>query len=130
MLFGFIITSCAKPDDKSSSSNTDDDTAAEAEIFPSAVYYLSGARQVVTTNSTGELTYISYSLSGLLYETWEWLGSGKSKVTKWGSSTISAGGSSTTIDCTDNLIFEITLSKTGKNLGATLLDDGCGSSTI
>ena len=65
----FLIVSCANPN---TSSKSDEDTTAESEVFQSGVYYVSGLSQIQTTNSTGASTTYSYSVSGFLYETWEW----------------------------------------------------------
>ena len=126
-LFLFLIVSCANP---KTSSTSDEDTIAEAEVFASGVYYLSGFTQAQTTKSTDATTTYNYSISGLLYETWEWKGNGKSQITKSGSATFSIvypTSFSFTINLIDNLIMEVTLSKTGKVLGSELLDSGCGS---
>ena len=73
-LFLFLIVSCANP---KTSSTSDEDTTAESEVFESGVYYVSGFTQAQTIKSTGATTIYSYSISGLLYETWEWKGNGK-----------------------------------------------------
>ena len=72
-------------------------------------------------------------VSGNLYETWEWKGNGKSQITKWGYATFSISypySISFSINCYDNLIMEVTLSKTGKVLDSELLDSGCGSLAV
>jgi len=121
----FLIVSCAN---QKKSNTSDEDTTAESEVFESGVYYVSGFTQSQTTKSTGATTIYSYSISGMLYETWEWKGDGKSQITRWGSATFSIvypTSFSFTINCIDNLIMEVTLSKTGKVLGSELLDSGC-----
>ena len=132
LFLNIFLFSCAK-DDSKSSSNSDDTTLAETEIFESGTYYLTGMRQTQIVNSTGEKYFYKYSISGLLYENWQWLGSGKSKVTKFGSATLSISypySLSQTIDCSDNLILEVSLSKSGYVLDSDLLDDGCGSVSV
>ena len=129
-LFLFLIVSCANP---KTSSTSDEDTTAESEVFESGVYYVSGFTQAQTIKSTGATTIYSYSISGLLYETWEWKGNGKSQITKSGYAIFSIAyptSFSFTINCIDNLIMEVTLSKTGKVLGSELLDSGCGSVAV
>ena len=126
----FLIVSCANPN---TSSKSDEDTTAESEVFESGVYYVSGFTQAQKTKSTGATTSYIYSISGLLYETWEWKGNGKSQITKWGYAIFSIAyptSFSFTINCIDNLIMEVTLSKTGKVLGSELLDSGCGSVAV
>ena len=128
LLLFILIASCANP---KTSSTSDEDTTAESEVFQSGVYYVSGFNQTQTINSTGASTTYIYSISGYLYETWEWKGNGKSQITKWGYATFSIVypySFSFSINCNDNLIMEVTLSKTGKVLGSELIDSGCGSS--
>ena len=129
----YFITSCANPQTSNNSSTSDEDTPTESEVFPSGTYYLSGLRQIQTNNSTETKTNYFWELSGYLYETWESLGSGISKLTKWGSVTMSMSypiSFSQTLDRTDNLIMEVTISKTGKALNSELLDSGYGSVVI
>ena len=102
-------------------------------MFQSGVYYVSGLSQIQTTNSTGASTIYSYSVSGYLYETWEWKGNGKSQITKWGDATFSISyptSVSFSINFNDNLIMEVTMSKTGKVLGMELIDSGCESVAV
>ena len=57
----------------------------------------------------------------------------KWEITKWGYAIFSIAyptSFSFTINCNDNLILEVTLSKTGKVLGSELLDSGCGSVAV
>ena len=86
-LLSFII-SCAQSK-QSNTATSEDDIAAEKEVVESAVYYVSGLSQEQTTKSTGAKTIYLWSVSGYLYQTWKWEGSGKSNVVKWGSATFS-----------------------------------------
>jgi hypothetical protein len=127
-LLSFII-SCAQSK-QSNTATSEDDIAAEKEVVESAVYYVSGLSQEQTTKSTGAKTIYLWSVSGYLYQTWKWEGSGKSNVVKWGSATFSISypySFSFSISCSDNQIREVTLSSTGKVLNSEILDSGCGS---
>ena len=102
-------------------------------------YKLTSVTQVVNYKSSGNL-YGNYSIQvnhdssvtpGYLGYGMSWQGSGVYRVTVFGKTTFSATGlSDSTLDCSTNSIWDVTLDTNGNRISSNSIQTGCGGSSL
>lgn len=129
-----FIMSCANTSSSGGGGSNDefdvDKTVAPAAIVDDGDWVIYDAMVRLYPKDGGQSTLVDYTRTGRLVYTFNFLGDGIHRVTKSGAARFYYGGSSSAIDCSDEMTTDDKLNYLGELIKSTLVDNGCGDAEV